>query len=224
MNTSSTYYSNINTELLDICHNATNVIEFGCGEGQFLRRYKEINPASRCVGFELFEPAANVAKQHLDHIIVGNAEERDLGYDGYTHEHFDLIIYGDVLEHFIDPWTSLKRHSQFLKSGGHVCACIPNTSHWSIIFNLVNGQFPYADAGLLDKTHLRFFTKATIISMFEACGFELEFVKPRKFQTQNTNNAIKQLAKLFNKPAEEISHNRIEDWSTFQFLVKAKKI
>ena len=93
-----------------------------------------------------------------------------------------------------------------------------------MIFELVNGAFEYKDAGLLDRTHLRFFTKKTIADMFTDAGLEIEVLKPRKFQTANTESAINTLAKMFDKPASEISPNRIEDWSTFQYLVRARKL
>ncbi|MEX0298323.1 MAG: class I SAM-dependent methyltransferase [Kordiimonas sp.] len=223
--TSSTpsYYSNINAELLDICQSANRVIEFGCGAGRFLEAYKSINPQSECIGFELFESAAKEAQERCDKVITGNAEQDFKDLNLYGPEAFDLIIYGDVLEHFLNPWQTLQQHLTYLKPGGTVCACIPNASHWSIIFELVNGTFNYKDSGLLDRTHLRFFTKATIIELFQTAGLELEYLAPRSFQTKNTANGLATLAKLFDKPLDQISKNRIEDWSTFQYLVRATK-
>ncbi|MBL4639934.1 MAG: class I SAM-dependent methyltransferase [Kordiimonadaceae bacterium] len=218
------YYSNINTELLDICPAADTVIEFGCGAGKFLEAYKTIHSSSTTVGFELFESAAKQAVSRCDDVIVGNAETDSVFEHDYKAEAFDLIIYGDVLEHFIDPWAALKKHLEYLKPGGCICACIPNVAHWSMIFELVNGAFEYKDAGLLDRTHLRLFTKKTIADMFTDAGLEIEVLKPRKFQTANTESAINTLAKMFDKPASEISPNRIEDWSTFQYLVRARKL
>lgn len=223
MSTTTKYYSNINTELLGICPAVENVIEFGCGAGRFLEAYKHSNPEANCVGFEKFESAAHEAQGRCDHIIVGDAETIDLSDHGYAQSSFDLIIYGDVLEHFVDPWKAIENHLRFLKPGGHICACIPNASHWSIIFELVNGTFNYKDSGLLDRTHLRFFTKATITEMFNNAGLDIEILKPRAFQTKNTPNGLAVLSKLFDKPLEQISANRIEDWSTFQYLVKATK-
>ncbi len=166
--TAPTYYSNINTELMDICPSVERAIEFGCGAGRFLEAYKSQNPTAECIGFEKFASAGQEAKERCDKVIIGDAEDIDLGTHGYQPESFDLIIYGDVLEHFLNPWKALEQHLKYLKPGGQVCACIPNASHWSIIFELVNGTFNYRDSGLLDRTHLRFFTKATIAEMLLA--------------------------------------------------------
>ncbi|MBL4836499.1 MAG: class I SAM-dependent methyltransferase, partial [Kordiimonadaceae bacterium] len=189
-----TYYANINEELLEICPTADSAIEFGCGAGMFLEAYKSKNSSSRTVGFELFEAAAKEALPRCNDVIVGNAEKDSLSNYGYQPGSFDLIIYGDVLEHFIDPWAALEKHLAYLKPGGHICACIPNAAHWSMIFELVNGAFEYKDAGLLDRTHLRFFTKKTIADMFTNAGLEIEVLKPREFQLNNTDAAIKTLA------------------------------
>jgi len=223
MPSTATYYSNINTELLEVCPTASNVIEFGCGAGRFLEAYKQQNMDARCVGFEKFKAAAAEAKDRCDEVIVGDAECDFLSNFGHKKESFDLIIYGDVLEHFLDPWAALSNHLEYLKPGGEVCACIPNAAHWSIIFELVNGTFTYRDSGLLDRTHLRFFTKATIADMFTNAGLQVDILKPRSFQTKNTQQGLSVLAKLFDKPVEAISQNRIEDWSTFQYLVRARK-
>jgi len=216
------YYANINSELLDICPPANRVLEFGCGTGRFLAAYKTKNSDAYCVGFEKFTAAAEEAQSTCDLVITGDAEQPD-EHANLAENSFDLIIYGDVLEHFIDPWEALKKHIPLLKSGGTICACIPNISHWSMIFNLINGQFEYQDSGLMDRTHLRFFTKATIGKMFTEAGLTIELLQPRTFQTKNTQNALEQLAKIFNKPLDQISTNRIEDWSTFQYLLKATK-
>lgn len=222
-NTATNYYSNINSELLEICPPAGQAIEFGCGAGRFLEAYKSHNPATYCVGFEKFASAGQEAKERCDKVIIGDAEELDLSTDGYEPEYFDLIIYGDVLEHFLNPWKALQQHLKYLKPGGQVCACIPNASHFSVIFELVNGTFNYRDSGLLDRTHLRFFTKATIAEMFTNAGLEIDILKPRSFQTKNTKNGLEILSKLFDKPLDQISANRIEDWSTYQYLVRARK-
>jgi len=219
---STNYYRNINHELLEICPPAKSVIEYGCGEGRFLEAYKSKNPKARVVGFELFSAAAEIAKTRVDEVVVGNAEELDLNDTSISDTDFDLIIYGDVLEHFVDPWKAIKRHTQLLKPGGYICACIPNVSHWSMIFELVNGTFEYKDSGLMDRTHLRFFTKSSIEKMMQDVGLEIEILAPRNFQTKNTENALKTLAKLFGKPMDKIASRRLEDWSTFQYLVRAR--
>ncbi len=218
------YYSNVNTELLELCPNASNVIEFGCGTGQFLRAYKSKNTQAQCTGFELFDDAGKQAQEICDAVVIGDAEDPAILATNFEKKSFDLIIYGDVLEHFINPWATLEHHLEYLKPGGTVCACIPNASNWSVIFSLINGDFKYADSGLLDRTHLRFFTHSTIRSLFEECGLSLETLKPRQFTLKDTQNALTTLAKVFDKPIADVSPNRRRDWATFQYLVRARKV
>lgn len=217
------YYSNVNSELLNLCPEAETVLEFGCGAGRFLGAYKNQNPASTCVGFERFKQAGKEAQAQCDQVVIGDAEDPSLLKDSFEPNSFSLIIYGDVLEHFVDPWAALSMHLEYLKPGGTVCACIPNASNWSLIFSLINGDFTYQDAGLLDRTHLRFFTYSTIKKLFEDANLIIETLKPRQFMLKETPTALPQLAKIFGKPIEQISPARKRDWSTFQYLVRARK-
>ncbi len=224
MTTKQTYYGNVNQDLLKVCPASEFVMEFGCGEGNFLAAYKNTYPSSNCSGFELFEAAANKARTKLDQVYQGNAEEVDLSDLEISENYFDLLIYGDVIEHFSYPWKALEKHIKYLKPGGYICACIPNVSHWSMIYNLINGEFEYRDSGLMDRTHLRFFTRSSIIKMFQNLGMEIELIQPRVFNTKKTENALKTIARIFDKPIESISASRVTDWSAFQYVIKAKKI
>ncbi len=217
------YYSNINTELLNICPKAKNVLEFGCGAGRFLGAYKHNFPEANCVGFELFDNAAEQAREHCDKVIIGNAEDSNLLASNLQETSFDVIIYGDVLEHFLDPWAAMQEHLKYLKPGGTICACIPNVSNWSMIFSLINGDFTYKESGLMDRTHLRFFTFSTIQKMFDEAGMRLEVLQPRKFKLKGTEGAMEKIAKIFGKPLKDISPARRRDWATFQYLVRAQK-
>ncbi|MFM7647125.1 MAG: methyltransferase domain-containing protein [Cyanobium sp.] len=93
----------------------------------------------------------------------------------------DCWIFGDSLEHLRDPWQVLRRVHGLLPPGGSVCACIPNAQHWSVQARLCLGQFVYEESGLLDRTHLRWFTPSTMLSLFEDCGFRVLSSRPRIF-------------------------------------------
>jgi 2-polyprenyl-3-methyl-5-hydroxy-6-metoxy-1,4-benzoquinol methylase len=89
--------------------------------------------------------------------------------------HFDCILYGDVLEHLINPWQVLKEHRSFLRNGGAIICSIPNIRHYRVIRRLVfRGKWEYTDSGILDRTHLRFFTLGSIQKMLEEAGFEIK--------------------------------------------------
>ena len=100
-----------------------------------------------------------------------NLEEK---IDNAENNYYDLIIFNDVLEHLYDPWAILKKSAEKLAKGGKVVASIPNIRHLYTMFDIViKKDFKYTDAGILDKTHLRFFTKKSIIRMFDECGYKI---------------------------------------------------
>lgn len=217
------YYANVNDTLLDICPKAGRVLEFGCGAGSTMRAYKERNPDSFSLGVEYFEDAAVQARSIFDEVLVADAENIDLSEHGCQEESFDLIIYGDVLEHFVDPWQTLDKHLKYLKTGGAVCACIPNASHWSVILGLLNGEFQYQDSGLLDRTHLRFFTFSSIKELMENSGLVIGEVLSKVLNTPQQQNALQLLSRLLDTQGGAIPPIPQRDWGTFQYVVKAIK-
>jgi 2-polyprenyl-3-methyl-5-hydroxy-6-metoxy-1,4-benzoquinol methylase len=123
----------------------------------------EINP----------DASSHLQGVYADHWI-GDVEQFQLpvGFEG-----FDCIVFADVLEHLNDPWGTLARYIQWLKPGGYVVASIPNVRNIALLFNLiVRGRWRYEDSGLLDRTHLRFFTRREIIDLFSASGLQIELV------------------------------------------------
>ena len=101
---------------------------------------------------------------------VGDSAQIDLGPLAGK---FDVLIISEVLEHLTDPWTTLERLVQCLKPGGAVFASSPNIAHWQVLKDLVLGRFVYADVGVMDKTHLRWFTPNSYREMFEGAGVEV---------------------------------------------------
>ena len=87
---------------------------------------------------------------------------------------FDAVIFGDVLEHMRDPWTALAAASELLAPGGRIVASIPNIAHWSARLALLRGRFTYAESGLFDATHLRFFTRRSARELAERAGYRVE--------------------------------------------------
>ena len=173
------YFDTIRWDLLRFVKPGKNVIlELGCGSGKTGEALKKEAKAEAVVGIELIPEIADKARGSLDQVIVGDIEilVRELSFAPET---FDYLIAGDVLEHLKDPWCVLAMLRRFLKLGGHVIASIPNIRHWRILRDLIfQGEWQYGDADILDKTHLRFFTKKSIVQMFKSCGYEVLRIEP----------------------------------------------
>ena len=92
---------------------------------------------------------------------------------------FDCVVMNDVLEHMVDPWSVLKSTAEFLEPEGCVVASVPNIRHLRVVLDLaLRGRWDYQDDGVLDRTHLRFFTKVTILEMFQGAGFDVKKIEP----------------------------------------------
>jgi SAM-dependent methyltransferase len=126
------------------------------------------------VGVEIDPQAAELARAACARVIVADIDTLEL--DELGGEAFDVILAGDVLEHLKDPTAVLARLSQALAGDGYIVATIPNVAHASVRLALLQGAFPYAELGLLDRTHLRFFTLPTLREMFEAAGFAIVYL------------------------------------------------
>ena len=164
------YYRNSRPELAELVPaTARRVLEIGCAAGEMGRLLKSQRPGIQVVGIEREEAAAALARQHLDGVIRGDIESlADLPYPvGW----FDCLVFGDVLEHLREPEAILRRLLAWLAADGAVVASIPNVRHQSVLLELmVNGRWQYRDEGLLDRTHLRFFTLAEVRALLNAVG------------------------------------------------------
>ena len=170
------YYQNLKYEIINylikIQKKKLRVLEIGCGAGFTSKLLKEIDIAGETYGIELVQEQFKIAKRNLDYAIQGDVEEIELTFDV---NYFDLIIAGDVLEHLKNPWRQIKKLKTYLKQDGFFLATIPNIRNFKIIFNLFfRGKWTYKSKGILDITHLRFFTKREMRKMFLN---DFEFVK-----------------------------------------------
>jgi Precorrin-6B methylase 2 len=166
----SDYY---NADLLALVpKNATRVVEVGCMSGALAREYLKSTPQCEYVGVEVDPQYADVARQWCKRVVVANIEQMsDVEFASLFPS--SCWIFGDVLEHLYDPWSVLTRIRSRLPSQSSVVACIPNAQHWSVQARLNCGTFRYEERGLMDRTHIRWFTRTTILEMFKASGFDV---------------------------------------------------
>ena len=214
------YYDNVNPDLLaKIPVTAKRVLEVGCGSARLGEAFKARSPDSQYFGIELFESAAKEAATVIDGVICASIEQ-DTSLALKLAASFDTLVFGDVLEHLQDPWKVLTELRQYIEPGGSCIACIPNVAHWSLISGLLQGKWDYQDAGLLDRTHLRFFTLDSAVEMFQKAGWTVVDATPRNFWPDQTGAALEALLPVVQALGGDILKARLT-MSAFQWVIKA---
>lgn len=158
------------------------VLEVGCSSGYFGAAVRD---AGHVVwGIEPTEDAAEIAKEALDYVYHGLIEDFIATHQD---EQFDIIVFGDVLEHMPDPQAVLIQCRQhLLTSRGAIVASVPNVAHAAVRGMLLAGNWEYADLGIMDRTHLRFFTQQSIQDLFMDAGYEVADIKPVSLPVEMT--------------------------------------
>jgi 2-polyprenyl-3-methyl-5-hydroxy-6-metoxy-1,4-benzoquinol methylase len=170
------YQDAVNTGLFSLLAGAPRrVLELGCAGGAFGAALKARYPGATVTGIEAGRAAAAVAATRIDRVICSRIEEVDFAAAGLMPGEFDTLIAADILEHLANPWQALVRARPYLSPDAQVVASIPNARNAILIAELaVNGRWQYRERGLLDITHLRFFTLEEIRRMLEETGYRYE--------------------------------------------------
>jgi SAM-dependent methyltransferase len=169
-----------NIDLLDrIPLAARTVLDTGCGTAALAAAYRLRNPRARCLGIDMDPAVAELARSRLDELAIADVEQAPMPFD--VPEGIDCLIYGDILEHLRDPLQALRRQMEALAPDGTVLICIPNVEHWSFTERLLRGTWDYEPSGLLDATHLRWFSLESMRKSLVEAGLSLCDVHPRVF-------------------------------------------
>lgn len=192
------------------------VLDVGCGTGAFgelLKRTRKVE----MWGLEPVESAASKASAKLDHVVTGLfGPESELPAGA-----FDCIVFNDVLEHMIAPEQALRYAKGLLSQRGTIVASIPNVRFLKVLWGLViRGQWEYADDGVLDKTHLRFFTKSSIQKMFQSEGYLLESIQG--INSYQATPGVRRLLWQTYRIGNALSFGIFDDIRFRQFVVVAK--
>ena len=185
-------------EVLPFVPEANRILEVGCSYGGFGQLLKGRSNSPEVWGIEPEPKAAEVAASRLDRVIVG-----DFPALAPVGERFDCVVFNDVLEHLVDPWGALRCALGLLRPNGCVVASIPNVRFGPVVSALLlRGRWNYTDVGVLDRTHLRFFTRSSMIEMFKECGYDVSSVNAIR---QIRRGRIARTAKLFGSHATEFT-------------------
>lgn len=160
--------------LTRISSSATNILEFGCGEGSLGEALKR-RQKCRVVGIEIDREAAAVARKRLDDVYCGDVRE----IVSILNDKFDWIVGGDIVEHLDEPWSFLNELRHIAAPGGHLLLSIPNVANASIINDLLHGRFDYVYMGMTCVGHLRFFTRRSIEEMLRIAGWSVVEITPQ---------------------------------------------
>ncbi|CAA7603186.1 Methyltransferase domain protein [Acididesulfobacillus acetoxydans] len=157
------------------------VLETGCADGLLGQYLLQEGLVGQVFAIELSEKLAAQASQRLSKVFQGDAENLTLPLEPNS---IDCLIYGDSLEHMKDPYKLLSYHLTLLKPGGFIVGSIPNIQNLFVIENLLHGNWTYTEWGLLDNTHLRFFTRKELLKWLEKAGLVLEHLERSPRDTQ----------------------------------------
>lgn len=186
------------------------VLDVGCAKGDLGKALKETG-VKEVIGVEIDSSSAQQAKNHLDRVIVANVEDGHLNMN-IAEESLDCIIYGDVLEHLINPWKVVNMQKKLLKNNAYIIVSFPNIRYIGTILDLLfKGKWEYQDSGILDRTHLRFFTFKSMLGLLEDSGYSIEKV-------------YRHYSGHLSKIANTAVFNIFSDFFTRQYIFLARKL
>jgi len=197
-----------------IPHTAKHILDVGCGPGTLGKSLQERQPCF----VDGIEPHPILAQQALTQLdrVLPLAIEDALETLRTESALYDIIIFGDVLEHLIDPWKVLAEVRDLLTPNGAIVASLPNIRHVDTLYNLlVRGTWPMRERGIHDRTHLRFFTRRDIETMFRGAGFHV--------QRWEANYRIFEDGRRWNNLSSRLAIWPWRELLAFQYLIYAVK-
>lgn len=204
------------------------LLEIGCGSGATARLVKELHPGCRVIGVETNAGAIDLARPHLDVAYNSTFEDVDIDAADFPKGSVDAVILCDVLEHMVNPWAALEKLRKVVASGARVAASIPNVRNLMLLDQVARGGWQYEAQGLLDITHLRFFSLRDMMRMFAETGFRVltsyrlpdgrmaSVPIPQENQLTNLNTGVLQL--------QGLSRQDVLELTALQFVVIAEPV
>ena len=162
------------TKIINLVGSNKRILEFGCASGYMSKVLKE-KFNCELVGLEINREDAKEAETYCKEVIVGDIENLEW-CEKLSGSRFDVAIFADVLEHLKDPKAVLIEVKNVLSEDGYILVSVPNIANTSIRLELLLGSFEYEELGILDNTHLKYFTLKSLINLIEDAGFYIELV------------------------------------------------
>jgi 2-polyprenyl-3-methyl-5-hydroxy-6-metoxy-1,4-benzoquinol methylase len=201
--------------MLELIGSDRTVLDVGCATGYLAEILKA--RGCRVSGVEYDADAGSRALPFLERLVVGDLDALDLTSE-FAPGSFDVIVFGDVLEHLKDPKSLLASAASLLAPGGAVVISIPNVAHGSLRLALLQGRWDYHDTGLLDRTHIRFYTRSTLLALLQEAGLVAVDVRRTTADILGTEIEVDPTA----LPAVVIDWLRSQpEAETYQFVLRA---
>jgi O-antigen biosynthesis protein len=197
----------------------STVVEFGPASG-YMTQYLKESLNCKVIIVELDYNDGLEASQYAEESLIGYPNGDIEMWQWINFDPVDHVIFADVLEHLRDPWKVLQRAAKIVKDDGSIFISIPNVGHNSVIIDLINDKFNYRPTGLLDNTHLRFFTRKSLAQMVVDAGLviENEFNTYCAVEHTEFKNSFDEVP----EPVAEILKAR-PDGNLYQFVWELKK-
>jgi 2-polyprenyl-3-methyl-5-hydroxy-6-metoxy-1,4-benzoquinol methylase len=207
--------NNSHTLMVQLVGSNKRVLDVGCANGYLAQVLGE--RACEVSGVEFDRAAAEEARPHLKDLVVGDLEQLDLVAE-LGEARFDVLVFGDVLEHLRDPLPVLRQARRLLAPGGYVVISIPNVAHGAVRLTLLQGQFDYRPLGLLDSTHIRFFTRENLKTLLHDAG-----LAPTDFLRTTAGLFETELGLTPDSVPPDLVEQVLQDpdATTYQFVVRA---
>lgn len=221
---STDYYKERPEILRLIPESSRRVLDVGCGSGLLGKALKRDRPDIEVRGIEPVAEVAAQARSVLDDVYAGFAGT-PLPQSWPAP---DCLVFADTLEHMPDPWQVLRSMVSGLGSGATVVLSLPNVAHHSVAWSLLRGRWEYQDWGILDRTHLRFFTRRSVVQLVEAAGLVIE--KIERVETYPGPGVFEMFLRALLWPLHRLEARRgaphtgssLLDPFTMQYLVRAR--
>jgi GT2 family glycosyltransferase/2-polyprenyl-3-methyl-5-hydroxy-6-metoxy-1,4-benzoquinol methylase len=194
---------------------ARAVLDVGCGAGTLGASLRQRQPCE-VWGIETDRLAADEARAVLSRVIEKPLPE---ALDDLPAACFDTLILADILEHLADPWRTLRRLGDHLAPGACVLISLPNIQHQDVIRGLLRGRFTYVPSGILDETHLRFFTRTSALELVGRAGLTLEHITPL-YAARRDERAVRRCRPPRDLPVDPDID--LSDYYATQFLIRAR--
>jgi 2-polyprenyl-3-methyl-5-hydroxy-6-metoxy-1,4-benzoquinol methylase len=207
--------NNSHSAMLDMVGFNKRVLETGCASGHMSAQLR--SQGCSVVGVEIEASILEPAREWLERVVIGDVEDPAL-WKEFAGEAFDAILFGDVLEHLRNPLPALREAATHLADSGVVVISVPNIAHADVKTALINGAFPYGESGLLDRTHLSFFTKDSLIDLVREAGLAVVEIRRITVPVFATELGVAR-DDIDDATLSAITHDR--EAETYQFVVKA---